>query len=145
MISHRWIKYASLTALALLLSLTGTSAKAFNIQKVVSSQGIDAWLVEDHTNPIIATEFDFRGGAALDPVGKAGLAYMTASLLDEGVGDMDSQTFQGKLEDLAISLSFNASTDGFQGSLKTLTSNRDVAFDMMRLSLTKPRFDADAV
>ncbi|MGE5147051.1 MAG: M16 family metallopeptidase, partial [Candidatus Eiseniibacteriota bacterium] len=76
---------------------------------------------------------------------KEGLAEMTAALLDEGAGDLDSQAFQGKLQDDSISLDFDASMDRFGGGLKTLTRNRDEAFDLLRLALTAPRFDAAAV
>lgn len=129
-------------AVALLPALP---AHAFNVQRVVSPGGVEAWLVEDHSNPIIAVNFAFRGGATLDPAGKTGLAEMVSDLLDEGAGDLDSQAFQGKLEDLAISLSYSAGLDALYGHVKTVTVNRDTAFDLLRLSLTQPRFDTDAV
>ncbi|WP_352934916.1 pitrilysin family protein [Mesorhizobium sp. M1169] len=37
------------------------------IQEVKSAKGITAWLVEDHTVPIIAIRFVFDGGTAQDP------------------------------------------------------------------------------
>jgi zinc protease len=42
-------------------------------------------------------------------------------------------------------LGFNAGQDHVRGSLRTLAFNRDEAFDYLRLALTKPRFDTDAV
>ena len=131
-------------AVAVLL-LAPLSAQAVTVEKVVSPKGVEAWLVQDHSNPIIALDVAFRGGAALDPQAKPGLAEMVAGLLDEGAGPYDSQTFQGKLEDLVISLGFNAGRDHFRGQLKTLSANRDTAFDLFRLSLTQPRFDKEAV
>ncbi len=120
-------------------------ARAIEIQRVVSPGGVEAWLVEDHTNPIIAVRFAFDGGAALDPEGREGLAEMVSSLLDEGAGDLDSQAFQRRLEDLAVHLRFNAGRDTFGGHLRTLTRNRDAAFDLLRLALTAPRFDDEPV
>ncbi len=70
---------------------------------------------------------------------------MVSGLLDEGAGELDSQTFQRRLSDESISLSFSASRDTFGGALKTLTRNRDEAFELLHLALTEPRFDADAV
>lgn len=75
--------------LALLL-LPVAPALAVTVERVVSPLGIEAWLVRDHTNPIISMSFAFRGGAITDPPGKAGRAYMAGALLDEGAGDMDS-------------------------------------------------------
>ena len=121
------------------------SALAVTPLKVVSPGGIEAWLVEDHANPIISLSFAVRGGASLDPEGKGGLAEMACNLLDEGAGDLESRAFHEKLDDLAVSLGFSASEDAVYGYLKTLTVNRDEAFDLLRLSLTQARFDTPAV
>jgi zinc protease len=120
-------------------------AKAISIERVKSSVGIEAWLVRDHTNPIISVRFAFRGGSALDPKNLGGLANMTASLLDEGAGKFNSKTFQGTLEDLVISLRFNAQLDALGGRLVTLVENRNSAFKLLKLALTKPRFDQEPV
>ncbi|MCA1908049.1 MAG: insulinase family protein [Magnetospirillum sp.] len=126
-----------------LLVLLPVPALAVNVEKVVSPGGIEAWLVQDHANPIIAMEVAFAGGASVEA--KPGLANMMASLMDEGAGPYDSQAFQGRLEDLSIGLSFRAGRDQLGGSLKTLTENRDAAFEMFRLALTQPRFDKEPV
>ena len=120
-------------------------AQAVTVEKVVSPGGIEAWLVRDKSVPLVAIEFSFRGGAALDPEGRTGLADMTTSLLDEGAGDMGSQAFQGRLDDLSIGLSFAAGMDTIRGSLKALNQHRGEAVEMLRLALTEPRFDEDAV
>ena len=129
----------------LLIFATPSAALAVDIESVVSPGGIEAWLVEDHSNPIISVEFAFRGGAALDPAGKEGLANMISGLLDEGAGELDSQAFQGRLEDLSIRLSFDTGLDSFGGELQTLTENRDAAFELLRLAITAPRFDQEPV
>ena len=127
------------------LIVLATPALAIEVQRVLSPGGVEAWLVSDRTNPIISVSLAFRGGAALDPAGKEGLANMVSGLIDEGAGDLDSQAFQGRLEDLAAHLSFDAGRDYFNGSLRTLTENRDAAFRLLTLALTKPRFDDEPV
>ena len=144
-IRARTIAGFAIFAMSVFIFALPTPARAVEIQRVVSPDGVEAWLVEDHTLPIIALSFSMTGGAATDPAGKEGLANMVSGLLDEGAGDLDSQAFRRKLEDLSISLSFSASQDTFTGSLKSLTRNRDEAFDLFRLALTKPRFDDAAV
>ncbi len=136
---------ARMLPLLLLAVAAATSARAVEVQRVVSPMGIEAWLVENDTVPVIAIEFAFRGGIELDPAGKEGLANLASVLLDEGAGDLDSATFQARLSNAAISLSFDAAVDGFYGSLKTVTANSDEAFELLELALTAPRFDADAV
>jgi zinc protease len=121
------------------------SEAAAPIQKVVSPGGIEAWLVEEQTVPLIAMSFAFNGGAAQDPAAKPGVANMVSALLDEGAGDLDSQAFQAALDDASIELSFDAGRDAFYGSLRTLTANRAEAVRLLRLALTAPRFDTEPV
>lgn len=89
--------------------------------------------------------FAFRGGAALDPNGKEGLAYMVSGLLDEGAGDLDSQAFQRRLENLSIVLRFDANLDTFKGRLKTLSYNKDEAFSLLKAAIGQPRFDKNSI
>jgi zinc protease len=133
-----------LTAAFLAWTAPGASA-AVTIERVVSPGGIVAWLVQDHSIPLIAIHVAFRGGTAADPAEKNGLATLVSGLLDEGAGDLDSQSYQRKLADLSIDLKFNAGLDDFHGSMRTLTQHRDEAFDLLRMALAQPRFDAEPV
>lgn len=129
-------------ALLLMLVLLPVPAAAMKIERVVSPGGIEAWLVRDPAIPVVAMEFTFRGGAALEAAGEEGAANLLASMLIEGAGEYESQRFQSALEDRVISLGFEGGVDSFQGSLKTLTENLDFAAELLRLALTSPRFDA---
>jgi zinc protease len=120
--------------------------KVLDIKEVTSEKGIKAWLVEDHSVPVIAFQFAFKGlGAALDPAEKQGLSRMASNTMDEGAGDLDSQAFQKELRDKVINLGFTSSRDHFGGTIKTLTKNKDRAFELMKMALTQPRFDAEAI
>ncbi|MSP80326.1 MAG: insulinase family protein [Rhodospirillales bacterium] len=132
-------------AVAGLTCLAAPPAGAIEVQQVKSPGGITAWLAQDKLNPIISLRFAWRGGAALDPAGREGLARMVAALLDEGAGDMDARAFRAALEDRSIGLSFDSSFDEFGGSLQMLTEHRDTAAGLLALALTRPRFDADAL
>jgi zinc protease len=135
----------ALLIVALAFGLATPALSANKVQQVTSPGGITAWLVEDHSLPVVTLDVNFRGGAALDPAGKSGLATLTVDLLDEGAGDLDSQAFQGKLEDLAASLQFSASDDGIDASLRSITGNLAPSLALLQLSLTAPRFDEPAV
>lgn len=131
--------------LALLLACAAFSASAADIRRVESPGGIVGWLVSDDTVPLLAVKFAFTGGAAQDPDGKAGVANMVSGLLDEGAGDMDAQQFQRRAEELAIRYNFDAGRDAFYGELRTLSENIDAAVDLVRIAISSPRFDEDAV
>ncbi|MBL8835565.1 MAG: insulinase family protein [Alphaproteobacteria bacterium] len=134
---------AGAPALALLRGAPAHAAAA--IERVSSPGGIQAWLIVDRSLPLLSLEFNFRGGAATLPAGKEGLAPMTASLLTEGAGDLDTQAFNAIKEDRSISLGFGGGVDAMTGSLRTLTRHRDEAVRLAALALNQPRFDAAAI
>lgn len=134
-----------LTATASLALASAPASAAAKIQRLVSPGGIVAWFVQDATVPLVAMEYAFSGGATQDPAGKPGTGYMTAETLDEGAGDLDSKAFHERLERRAIEMSFSANRDYFRGSMRMLKENRDEAFDLLKLALTAPRFDAEPV
>lgn len=115
------------------------------IEQVTSPGGIEAWLVENHDNPLIAMRFAFRGGSTQDPPGKDGLAYFISAMMDEGAGELDSVAFQEREQSLAMRMNFDASRDVMLGNVQTLSVNKDEVFDLVWLALTAPRFDQDAV
>ncbi len=115
------------------------------IQRIVSPRGIEAWLIEEQAVPLVALELFFEGGSAQDPEGQSGLANFLSGMFDEGAGPLDAIAFQETLDEHAIQLRFSATRDGIGGSLKTLVRHKDKAFDMLRLALAEPRFDAAAV
>jgi len=117
------------------------TAHAVEVQKIVSPGGVEAWLVEDHTVPIIALNFSFDGGSVQDPEGKEGVTRLLAATLDEGAGDLSSEEFQGRLEELAVSIGFSTGRDRFYGSLRTLSPTLDEATDLLAIAVNAPRFD----
>jgi zinc protease len=118
-----------------------TARAAVDIQEVRSDKGITAWLVEDHSLPIVTIRFVFDGGSSQDPAGKEGLANLMTGLFDEGAGDLDSEAFQTRLDDVGAEMNFDETRDGIYGSMRMLSGNRDEAFSLLRLAVLEPRFD----
>jgi zinc protease len=141
---YRLIIALPLLLAALFLLASNRPAEAMQIKSVKSPGGIEAWLVEDHSNPMMAMRFSFEGGSAQDPSGKEGLSNFVSSMLDEGAGELDAAAFQEKLEDLAIRLSFSDTQDAFYGNFETLTANREEGAELLRLAINEPRFEKDA-
>ena len=142
------VQRALLLGLLVMVGALGAPAAshgASKVERVVSPGGIEAYLINEPSIPFLSLALHFKGGSALDPAGKEGLAYMVSGLLDEGAGSLDSQAFRTELEDRAIRLSFDAERDSFSGQLKTLNEHRERAFEMLRLALVEPRFDAEPV
>jgi len=136
-------------ALAMLASVLIPSfsqpAAAMNIQQIQSPGGIKAWLVEEHSVPLISLKYAFDGGNSQDPDGKAGVANFITAMMDEGAGDLKSEQYQERMEDLAMRMSYDDTKDSLYGSFETLSANRDKAAELLKLSVQQPRFDQDAV
>lgn len=111
----------------------------------VRAAGLTAWLVEDHSIPVVALSWSWPGGAALDPEGAEGTATMAAALLTEGAGPLPATAFADALRDEAIGLSFSVSRDAFDGGFRSLSAALPEAVRLARLAMAEPRLDAEAV
>lgn len=130
-------------ALAACMALAALPAQAnVDIQQVKSEKGITAWLVEDYSVPIVTIRFSFKGGNTQDPEGKEGLSELMSGLFDEGAGELDSDAFQIRLDDAGAEMRFGAERDRTFGSMRMLAEKKDEAFDLLKLAIQQPRFDA---
>lgn len=136
---------AALALAAVAFVATVPAASAMKIEKIVSPSGIPAWLVREQAVPLVTLNYAFHGGSSQDVPEKSGTANLVADTLDEGAGDLDSATYHERLENHAIELRFRVGRDEFRGSLRSLNEHREEAFDLLRLALTSPRFDPEAV
>jgi len=116
-------------------------AEENRIQRVISPGGIEAWLVEEQAIPMVAVEIMFSGGARVDAEGQEGAAYLTAGLIEEGAGDMDSQGFARRKEDLSARIGFDSSRDEFTVGMRALSANLDESFELLHIALTEPTFE----
>jgi zinc protease len=129
----------------ILASFPALALKGPPIEAVTSPSGIQAWLVRDETLPILTFELAWRGGSATDPEDRHGLTHLMASLLNEGAGALDAMAFQKKMADNAIHFGFNADRDGLTAKLRCLSQYKKACFELLKLAVTAPRFDADAI
>ena len=134
----------SLLAFFVLL-LIPVAANAITVKTVDGPQGVETWLSEEHSFPMIAVNISLPAGSAYDAAGKAGLAAMTASLLDEGAGDLTGDAYKQALESRAIRLQAQAERDFLVITVTMLKENADEGMRLIALALQHPRFDADAI
>ncbi len=132
-------------SLGLLLLAALPARAAVDIQEVTSPGGFTAWLVEEHSIPFVSLEIRFKGGASLDRPGKRGAVNLMTGLIEEGAGDLNAQEFAKAQEELAAHYEFDVHDDSLAISARFLTEYRDASVDLLKLALTEPRFDEDAV
>lgn len=135
------------TWLAILLLVAFPSvAKATDVQEITSPGGIKAWLVQEHSLPLVAVHVAFSGsGYAYDTEGTQGRANMAASMIASGAGDMGEQALNAGLESAAIQLSASIDEDVFEAEMQFPSAQAEKAFFSIGLALAKPRYDSDAV
>ncbi|WP_437489369.1 pitrilysin family protein [Sorangium sp. So ce1014] len=104
--------------------------------------GAKVWLLERHTLPIVSVSVAVASGSADDPKGAAGLAHITASMLDEGAGQRSAVELSSAINDLGATLSVGARADGSLATLSVLKKNFGKAFTLLADVVARPRFEA---
>lgn len=115
--------------------------KTFSAQvKEIEEAGIKAYLMEEHSNPIISIDFEFQNsGYAHDKKWKYGLAKIASSLIMDGAGRFDDKALLDLMEENGIKIGFNASKDSFSGSLITPKANFKTAQSLLKQIMFSPR------
>ncbi len=108
----------------------------------VTKGGITVWLVERHSLPYVAMTVSIPTGSSSDPKGKAGLAFETADMLDEGAGARGSIELSRAIDALGASILTAATVDASTVSLSVLKKNLASAFTLFSDVVARPRFDA---
>src|SRR4051794_5213159 len=104
--------------------------------------GLEVVALRRDVAPIVSAAFMFRSGGACDPPGKAGLASITAEMLDEGAGPRDALGIAAELEQLGADLWLGSGRDGAQLSIQAPRETFPAAMAIAADVLTRPRLEA---
>jgi len=88
------------------------------VERLTLANRVPAVTVHREVAPIVSLTLMFRSGSALDPRDRAGLASITAEMLDEGAGARDALAIADELEQLGADLWVGSGRDGSQLSLQ---------------------------
>ncbi|MEO1689512.1 MAG: insulinase family protein, partial [Pseudomonadota bacterium] len=139
-------RFARFCAAALLTAAAALPARAATeVQVVTSPGGIEAWLVEEPSIPMLALEIRFRTGDAGEAEALTGVTSFMASLLDEGAGELDAAAFEAAADRLALRMGFSSSVESFAVSARMLSEKRGDSLALVKSALSAPRFDVAAV
>ncbi len=128
-----------------LVAIAQIATAASEIEEFTTPGGIEVWLVNEPSIPIVALEVSFKGGSSLDLPGKEGATYLMAGLLEEGSGDLNATEFLEATEALAASYSYRTFRDSVSIEAEMLKENVSEAIDLLRLALIEPTFDQVAI
>ena len=113
------------------------------IQRATLANGVPLFLVEKHALPLVQINMVFRGGYAADPVNQAGLATLTADMLDEGTASRDALQISEEVKKLGAQLNLSASWDGTYAGVNVLKSKLDAGLALLTDVVTNPTFPAE--
>lgn len=114
-------------------------------KRVVLKNGITLLLVETHALPMVNVSVAIKTGAIYDPRGKAGVANLTASLLDEGTKTRTSQQIAEEIDFIGGKLSISGGTDYSSASLVVLKKDIKTGLDLLSDILLHPVFPENEV
>jgi predicted Zn-dependent peptidase len=104
--------------------------------------GLQVFLVERHTLPLVSMDLNFDGGALRDTRGKDGLASICMAMLTEGTQQLDKIQYTEALADIASSIDSYASDDTAGLVLSSLSKHLDATFALFADTLLSPGFRA---
>jgi zinc protease len=103
--------------------------------------GLEVMLVEFHDLPLVDFNLMIKTGGAANPVDRAGLAELTAHMLDEGTKTRNALAIADQAASLGATLSTGSTWDSSNVSLSTLTRNLEPALALFADVVVNPTFE----
>lgn len=110
----------------------------------VLDNGNVAYIVPDHSLPLVSITVQSRAGRYLLSPEDAGLAGLTASMMrDGGTRDLGPQELDEKLAFLATSVGISIGGTSASAGMNSLSSNLDESLGLLFDVIAEPRFDSE--
>ena len=139
-----WLRFNQIDTENILSASPMKNKKFSGIVQEVKSSGLSAYLLEEHSVPIVSINFEFtNAGSAHEDEEKQGLTAIMTEMLSDGAGQYDAVTFRDICEEYGIKLGFDTGADEISGYLHFPKKNMNMALKMLDLVLQKPRFEKE--
>jgi len=130
----------ALICLVLCLPVVQTEAADIIPTRSVTANGMTVLFLEQHFLPTVEIHALVKVGSAQDPPDKAGLANLTASLLDEGTVSRTSRQIAEQIDFVGGSLGAHTAEDFTTASARVLKKDADLGFALLADMLQHPAF-----
>jgi zinc protease len=97
-------------------------------------------LVESHSIPIVTAQMTIKAGSRFDSPDKAGLAHLTASLLQSGTQTRQATEISDAIDFIGGKLTVEAHSDSSSAFLKVLRKDVETGFDILSDIIRNPAF-----
>jgi zinc protease len=110
----------------------------FEVRKMAN--GLSVVLVSQNEQPSVSVRMILRAGAAQDPKGKAGLAMLTSTLLDQGAGNRTAEQLADEIDFIGGLLGTGAGTDLSYVNTVVMTDAYNTGLSLMADVVRRPTF-----
>ncbi|HEV7699616.1 MAG TPA: pitrilysin family protein [Pyrinomonadaceae bacterium] len=110
------------------------------IEKSKLSNGLNVWIVQHHELPIVSMNLVINGGGMMENADKAGVASMTASMLNQGTKTRSAVDISNGLQSIGATVGAGASFDSTTVQMQTITKNLDAALGYFADEVMNPSF-----
>ena len=148
-ISFRKIKNIFLSLIVLLLiavcCLLSADVYALDANKKILPNGLTVLHSEKHNLPIVMITVIVKAGLLDESKEKAGLAYLTAELLDEGTKNRKSSEISEEIEFIGAGLGASAGSDYTTITLSVLKKDIEKGFELFSDIILNPVFAQEEI
>ncbi len=127
-----------------LFTVPASVTAGVKIEHWTLANGARAYFVESRELPMLQVRVVFDAGASRDPAGKAGVATLTAAMLDEGTNGLSANDVAVRFEGVGAEFGAGVDRDMASVSLRSLSDPGllDPALDLLAQLLAAPAFPA---
>jgi len=112
-----------------------------NLWRESFDNGLQVIATQNSETPTVSLLLSIEGGTLLDPIKKAGLASLTASLMNEGTSNYIKEELSNELAKLGSDISISASGRNTTVRVNSLVKNLDATLLLMVDMMLNPAFD----
>jgi zinc protease len=127
------------------LIVFGNRCLAVDVKELTTPSGINLWMVEDRSVPLVSVRATFAHGEVDDPKGFKGAAMLLSGLVDEGAGPYDGAQFRARMEDLGLRLFIDPEMEDFDFGFSVPSFNLKDGAELMRTALVDNKFPDEAM
>jgi zinc protease len=113
------------------------------VGRATLANGLHLVVVENHEQPVVSVRLYLPAGGTADPAGEAGLAQMTASLIDKGTKTRSADQIASAVEGVGASLNAGSDDDFTYVSATTLTRHLSSVLELFADVVRNPTFPDD--
>jgi len=107
------------------------------------SNGMEIWGIEQNELPLVQYTISFDGGHLAEELSKAGLANLTASLMNEGTKNKTPEELEDAIGLLGASIRIYSGNEDIMINVSTLKKNFENTIALVEEMLLEPRWDEE--